>query len=711
MDENKSSDEIKASRFARLDALSKSLVQKRTDAINGRANLGIEDDWQTVEDAYAGVDSVPGSVKPSTIDGTIQRKTQPSTTKSTVYLNITRPYVDAASAKLSDMLLPTDDKNWGMKPTPVPELSDMKGDQTPIINPATAQPVVQEGKTVTVDDFVKRLMDEADKRCKAAERRITDWLVECQFNSEVRKVIENSALYGTGIMKGPFPKVQKSSMVTTKDGVTTIELSESIKPTSKSIVPWNFYPDPSCGDNIHNGAYCFEVDELNGRQVEELKNDSSYIAEAIDEVLEEGPNQKASNRKLESANLDKETYEVWYFSGFITKDDMEACGCECDSNFTSFPALVTMINDTVVKATLQPLDSGKFPYDVMVWSKMAGSWVGQGIGIQINTPQRMLNAATRNMMDNAGNSAGPQIFIKRKGITPADGSYQLYGNKLWFIEDDDVLDARTAIQSVVIDSRQVELMNIVQFALKMAEDVTGLPMLMQGQQGKAPETVGGMQMLNNNASTVLRRIARNFDDMLTEPHIRAYYEWLLIYGEDESEKGDFKVEVRGSSALVERDIQNQAIAQILQLSLNPAFGINPKNALAEWLKSQRLSPTSFEYTEEEMQKLAEQQPPVDPRIQAAQINNQTKVQLAQAQQQESLQELEIRNKHLADERAQRLQEMQLTREIEMLKLANNKEMSLEQIKADLAKTAMNIKNDRELFSAEAQLKREQGSGI
>ena len=42
----------------------------------------------------------------------------------------------------------------------------------------------------------------------------------------------------------------------------------------------------------------------------------------------------------------------------------------------------------------------------------------------------------------------------------------------------------------------------------MAEDITGLPLIMQGS-GSAPDTVGGMQMVNNNASTVLRRIARN----------------------------------------------------------------------------------------------------------------------------------------------------------------------------------------------------------
>ena len=36
-----------------------------------------------------------------------------------------------------------------------------------------------------------------------------------------------------------------------------------------------------------------------------------------------------------------------------------------------------------------------------------------------------------------------------------------------------------------------------------------------------------MTMLMNNASVVLRRIARTFDDNITTPHIRRYYDWLM----------------------------------------------------------------------------------------------------------------------------------------------------------------------------------------
>ncbi|MFN3377475.1 MAG: hypothetical protein ACK40S_13120, partial [Burkholderiaceae bacterium] len=145
-----------------------------------------------------------------------------------------------------------------------------------------------------------------------------------------------------------------------------------------------------------------------------------------------------------------------------------------------------------------------------------------------------------------------------------------------------------------------------------AQDVLGLPSMLQGQNTHAPDTVGGMQMLQNNAGTALRRIARLFDDRVTEPHIRRYYEWLMLHGEDEEAKGDFVIDARGSTALVERDLQNQSIAQMGGLVGNPAFGIDPKKWFAELLKSQRLSPERFQMDERQAAAMATQPPPEAP---------------------------------------------------------------------------------------------------
>lgn len=723
-------------RLERLEAFGHALGKKRQDAIAGRASSGIETIWLEDEEAYEGIDEATGGTiqdKPRSASGdSSYRGRANNVMRSTVFLNITRPYVDAASAKVSEMLLPTDDRNWGIKPTPIPELSSASKKSIPIMGLDGFQKDFQtqnpdgsiSRKPMTVGDFALQAMKEATEKAERAEKRIDDWLIECQYHAEVRKVIEDAAKLGTGILKGPVPTRKKRKVVVSNDQDMAIEIHSAIVPTSKRVDPWNFYPDPTCGECIHNGSYVFERDELTGKQLKDLKDIPGYEASQIDEALREGPGMKMANRLGRTdTQIDKEKFEVWYFYGLVEKNDLKLSYKKAEEHdCEKIPAIITMVNDRVIKAAVNPLDSGEFPYDVMTWQRRANDWTGIGVARHIRTPQRMLNAATRNMMDNAGLSAGPQIIMRRNVVEPADGRWEISPRKLWFVNEEvDMRSVNDAIMSINIESKQAELMGIIQFAQKMAEDVTGLPILMQGQQGAAPETVGGMQMLFNNASTVLRRIARLFDDNITEPHIRRYYEWLMIYGDDPEEKGDFSIDARGSTALVERDIQNQALIQLGAFVADPEYGIDKRKWFMEVTKAQRLDPRKFTIPDEEleqrMQQMAQAQPQ-DPRvvaaqasIQTAQIRAESDVQRESIQAQTDMQELEFRRETQALDNQARMQELMMQREIEIMKLAQQQNVSVATIKAQLADTAMKLRTQKEMQDKEIAVKREQGSGI
>jgi hypothetical protein len=224
------------------------------------------------------------------------------------------------------------------------------------------------------------------------------------------------------------------------------------------------------------------------------------------------------------------------------------------------------------------------------------------------------------MMDNNAISSGPQFIIDTSKIEPQNGRWEITPNKIWRkkVGTEDITDVRQAMMIVSIETRQVEILNLVNYWTREAENVTGLPMLLQGQQGNAPNTLGATQIVNNNSSTVLRRIARTFDDRITERHIGRYYEWVLLHGPDDA-KGDFQIDARGSSALIERDMQNQAQMQLLGMSLNPAYGFDPEKVAKEVVKGMRLDHKNFAFDEEQKKAMAERQPPEDPRITAAKI--------------------------------------------------------------------------------------------
>lgn len=672
---------------ARLERLCQTLFDYRKDALQARDSSGVEDEWAEAQNAYESYDDVNQPAKDtrrgSWASKPVGQIAKPRTsTRSTVFLNITRPYVDASARRVADMLFPTDDRPWGLKATPIPELSDATESKTPVTLPAEVG-----GGMTTEGELAKQILEIAKKKAERAETRIADWLTECQWHAEGRKVVEDAARIGVGVLKGPVPQKKRKARVDyDEQGQIKMTVQEKIKPVSIRINPWNFWPDGTCGDNIHNGAYCWERDDITAKALRELKGTPGYIDSQIEAVLEEGPQMPtAETAKFAPRDtIGRRPYDIWYFTGTIERDDMESAGCDCSGMEEDYiNAVVTMVNNRVIKAALNPLDSGEFPYDVLCWQRVEDRWAGMGVGHQISVPQRGINAGTRNMMDNAGISAGPQIIFLDGVIEPLDGKHELTPRKFWKAKADaDLLDVKNAFIVVNIPTMQPELLALIQFFLKMAEDVTGLPMLLQGQQGKAPETVGGMTMLQNNASGVLRRLARLFDDNITEPHVGRYYDWLMQHGDDPEEKGDFSIDARASSVLVERDIQNQAIIQLVAASLNPNYGADPRKCFSEACKAQKLDPERFQYTEEEWKQIqqAQSQQPTDPRVTVAQMNNEL-----------ARQKLEWEAQQNEKERALKSGVADLQAEVDMAIANGDRTISLDTIRGKLANTVIQTK--------------------
>lgn len=668
--------------IARLDALGQSLASKRKEAMEYREQCGLASIWEQDQDAYDGIDDANRSsdryAKPQTATGRPMAEQRDATaTTSTVFVNITQPYVDMAAARVADMLLPTDDMPFGIEPTPIPDFSfDM------VARYADGAEVVMAQMAQEVESARRRATDAA----KRAEKRIWDWLVQSQWHAEVRKVIEDAARIGTGVLKGPFPYRKKIKRVT-QDGIA---IEYIVEPASKRIDVRNLFPAKGCGESIHNGEYIWERDYISKKKLSDLKG-GDYLDSQIDLCLKEGPG-GATDPKEENEEREK-MYEIWYFHGLVEKEDMEAAGCECDDDVY---AIITTVNDRVIMAAQSPLDSGEFPYDVLPWQRRGGSWTGIGVARQIRTPQRMVNAATRRLLDNGGLSSAPLSFMAKNGVEPVDnGRMGITPGRQYWVDLGELRSVRDAVFFQEIPSRQAELLGTIQYALTLAERLTSMPLMMQGQQGDATKTVGGMQILQNNSSSVLRRIASLADDNVFEPHVTRYYEWLMIYGED-IEKGDSQVVAKGSSALFERDAQGQAIKDLAAIVKDPAFGISPARWIVEWFKAQRLDPARFQLTDEEKQKAATAAPPQDPRIAAADIRARADIQKAEMNLGATQGKVQAAMAESERQREHEINKALLERQTEMMRLAAKSDMTLDQIKAKLAADFGKIGLQREL---------------
>ena len=680
----------------RLDFLGRTLSEERSEAIRFRASSGIETDWYEDEEHYDGIDDANRDEHSSAW------RTRPpgqATTKkkgrlqSKIFVNITRPAVNIAASRVANILMP----RVNLAPTPVPELIGIAKGELPklmldqIADRFPGQPQEASDAAEQAVRSAMAVMEEAAAKAKKAQARIEDWYVEGRYYAENRLMIKDGAKIGTGVLKGPIPeKVRRTAY---KDGKLII--SEETKPVTRRIDSWNCFPATDCGENIQDGSYHWERDNITAKRLRALK-DGDYLDEQIDLVIREGPMRAIAPRKNQKTWVEPRkggSFEIWYRYGELTKENMEAAGCRCDDK-TSVHALITMVNEHVIKVALNPLDNGAFPYDYFAWpQKRKGMPWGTGISRAGRTPQRICVAGVRAMMDNAGRSAGPQV-IKGTQVLPNDGVNEIVPWKLWdYAEDGDIDDVRKAFAFVEVPMRQGELANIIQMAIKWMEESTNMPMLLQGQQGSAPDLVGVVQILNANASEFLRDLGSSYDDDVSEPHGRRYYDWLLQYGADD-EKGEFVLDTRGASVNVERLLQDQELVKALQMSLNPVFKKDPAKFMDEYLTSRHFDPKKFDYDDEEWRQIVKNlSQPQDSRVAVEQMRAQAADQRLQREQQFEAAEGE------KDRQVQIAVEM-IESQMTTAELSSVERQVLEKLKAGLADTVIKVRAQKEMSAAD-----------
>ncbi len=754
-----------------LHELGIALAKKRGEAIKQRRESGIEAVWMACEEAYLCIDDQNRQdyakakwAKPTSMQGPVTNNQAPrDVMRSTAYVRLTARYVDMAAAMVCEIMLPIDDKAFSLEPTPIPDLVDALEDNTPIAGadgqPIMAQPaplaspgqpmqpgMPQQAKPMSKADIAKQRMEQARKAAEKEEQQIYDWMQEANYPGEMRKIVHDATRIGVGVLKAPFPALREGYAFSMQGNEATLVVESKTAPGLKWIDPWNVFPFDACGERLCDASGIFERDSISARQLADLKKltDSLgapiYIAESIDKVLKEGPEKcyvDDAKNPHETKKQDETSFTIWYYTGTMKRQDLavaRAVGIDSiPEEVEQVSAVFTMVNDTVIRATPNPLTSGRHGYHNIPWSRRAGSWAGVGVAEQVSMPQRMLNASTRALLNNAGFSAGSQIIVKRNLIVPADGNWTLTPNKIWYDTGEEPGDVAKAFTIVNFPNITSELQSIIQLAYKMAEEASNIPLVTQGQQGNtSPDTFGAAELQNSNAKTLLRSIAYSFDDHITEPVVHLFHEWYLLDPDvPQEDKGDWRINARGSITMVERAIQEYTWMNLLNVSLNPSYGLSPGDVATEYMKSKRIDPRKAQLSEEEKAKQAQAQPMPPPVVMAAQIREQGAMQRLQMQlqseqgqggapdsslqvaqirastemgkaelnQRSDMAELEFKAAEAERQRAFEWQMKQADLQMKTMEFAEKRNLKLEEVKAQLAQTTMELSTQKELSSA------------
>lgn len=689
-----------------LQSLATSILKKRDDAIEARASCGIERKWREAQRAFDGIDGTVS--KTDMLDfatGDAWMTGQANQAKrSKVIVNIIRGKCETAEGRFSEIQLPTDDRNWGLLNTKVSEASVKEVPQQGMVaqeqQPAPGQqPAQQPAQPV---DQAKAKKDDLDKRCAAMEEEIDDQLSESGFNGECRKVVRSAIRLGTGVLKGPSViKSTRKAWVEKTDQTGTVFVMntvENIKPASKWVDCWNVYPDRHCGNDIQKGAYIWERDHILPREIKNLIGIPGYNSRQLALVLQEEPVRtavtvnKGNNNQITSTSIGKGSpYEKWEYHGDVDRDDMAAMGCYCPDDLgPNISACIVFINNRPVKAVRNTLDTGDLPYDFFQWVETDDDlpW-GMGEPLKLIWQQRIITAAWREMMNNAGASSGATL-VMGKAVIPEDGDWTVQGNKIW-IDESEEGDVKKAFAQFQTTNNQAELANIINLALKFTDLESGTPALAQGEKGSAPETLGGMQLLMQGADTTRRHQVKMWDDHITRPHIGRYYHWNMQYNEKNEIKGDYEIDARGTSVLLVKDQAAQSLLQILQLRGDPEVNIQVDwgKTIRQLFKARHLDVLKTpEEVEIARKKQAEQPPPEDPRIAAAKIAVEGK-----------LKSEEMETKQLADRTVAEARMALERQNHEARENTEDRKDTADELKAKLADTVMKLKMQERLAAA------------
>ena len=645
---------------------------------------------------------------------------------SRVFVPLTRRLCGLVEARLFDMLFPSDERSFVIKPTPVPDLDEAMALAEKL--PPDAMVQMPEGPVPAgaVKQSIAALMEEAKRRCDGMQREIDDQLAECKYPKHARDVIHDAVVYGTGVVKGPVPMFRTTKRWTQQDGAHVLSMERKPLPEAARVDLWNFFPDMSA-THIREAEFVFERHYLTKQQASALQDMPDVDTDALRELLGAPPSVPTNNyrerlRAINGASGAKDSrYEVWEYHGPIDAADLSACGCEVDDDpLKTYTGIVWFADGgLVLKAALNPLDTNEHPYSVYTWQMDESSIFGFGLPYEVRDTQESANSAFRAMLDNMGLCVKPQVVVDDSAIEPIDQSWGLSPGKFWRLKRQGG-DARAAMQFVEINARFPELQAIFGMSKQLIDEVGTLPAFLQGQEAPARMQSATQSSIEWTAANLwVRRAVRNWDDDIVSPMITRFFDWNMQYSEKEEIKGDSRVQALGIAALVELEGQVQRLQAFMQTSSN--MGIPPSSQMAimrEFARSFKLDPDKVLPTEAEIQKMkeaeAQQGPKMDPVMAKMELDKQ-RMQVDMQIHQEGMQ---LRREEIAANQ----QIMQSRMELEIADTAAKTNMTQQQAMAKYgfeAQRTQAVMADKQadrqmkaqMLNAEMQFAAQTGSGV
>ncbi len=425
----------------------------------------------------------------------------------------------------------------------------------------------ESGKTPTSITFSPAMV-----AAKNMEQKIMDQLQESGATKQLRSTAFEMALFGTGVMKGPFA-TDKEYPNWSDEG----EYSPTFKtvPSTTHVSVWNFFPDPDAA-NMDEAQYVIERHKMSRTQLRSLKKRPYFRENVIDEVIQQGEDYTKKYWEDDLADYAPEhgidRFEVLEYWGMCDITMLEENGVDIPKDLSEFDELqanIWVCNGKVLRMVLNPFKPARIPYMAVPYELNPYSFFGVGVAENMDDTQTLMNGFMRMAVDNAVLSGNLLIEVDETNLVPGQ-DLSVYPGKVFRRQGGAPGQAIFGTKFPNVSNENLQLFDK---ARQLADESTGMPSFAHGQTGVTGvgRTASGISMLMNAAAGSIKTVIKNVDDYLLRPLGEGFFRFNMQFNFNPEIKGDLEVKARGTESLMANEVRSQRLMQFLQVASNPAL--------------------------------------------------------------------------------------------------------------------------------------------
>jgi len=420
----------------------------------------------------------------------------------------------------------------------------------------------------------------AKSAARLMEKLIHDQIEESNGSSELRNALFESALFGTGVVKGPF-NYNKTLSRWEKDEATGERSYNPLfvrVPRIEFVSIWDFFPDPNA-TTMEDCEYTFHRHKMNRSQLRGLAKLPHFNKDQIRECLQMGSNyiEKDYETELKDDQTTEEygdgLFEVLEYWGVMDAQYAKEAGMDLPNEVDDLDEVQVnawISNGKLLRGVVNPFTPYRLPYNAFPYERNPYSFFGIGVAENMDDSQQIMNGHARMAIDNLALS-GSLVFDVDESALVGGQSMEIYPGKVFRRQAG---MQGQAIHGLKFPNTSQENMMMFDKFRQLADEQTGIPSYSHGQTGvqSMTRTASGMSMLLGAASLNIKTVVKNIDDFLLKPLGKSYYQWNMQFFEGELDiEGDLEVQAMGTNSLMQKEVRSQRLTMFLQTAQNPAI--------------------------------------------------------------------------------------------------------------------------------------------